>query len=193
MKAIFPWLISALLFFPPLHAFAAGWNLCGGDNENGSFLCPLQNKKFVAVCTLFGPFPYPVIGHSYRYGTAEHIEISLPEDPKQFREVTSVYVAGDDHATKQAQFIRFANRQFSYVIYDASRSDGFAIEGVAVFDGQKLLRNTHCTSPDNDLRSDLQSDGMREEEESQARLFWRQILPAGWILPSRKPGPGSKP
>ena len=188
----FCFLLSALLLPSSL---SAGANLCR-EKEDPIFDCSLQNKKIVDVCALYDPSGNQYRALTYRYGTPDHIEISLPEDPNQFRKIATADESVKDKAGEDDQFIRFANRQFSYVVY-AAIGKGFRFEGLAVFDGQKMLSNTHCTSSNPDLNIGLQTllhIGVPEEEESKARLFWNRILPASSALRTHKAlgSPGSQ-
>ncbi len=171
--------------------YAAGPNLCR-KGEDSLFSCLLENKKFVAVCAPYDAAKNQDTAVVYRYGTPDHIELTLPEDSTQFRKVTHVDESVSNKAMEDDEYVRFTDLHFSYITYNAF-GNGFDFSGLAVFDGQKLVSNKHCLSRDNDTGIELNfvlGIGVLPEVTADPWSFWRQILPSNSVVRRHKPTPG---
>ncbi len=176
------------MFITLLPAWAEDPSLCR-QTENTLFSCSLPNKKLVAVCAPDDAVKNDYAAVIYRYGTLNHIELTLPEDPSQFRKVAHVDETVNKKAMDDGQYLRFTNHQFSYITYDMS-GKGFEFSGLAVFDKQRLLTNMHCASENTGIGMGLNSllhIGVPEEETSTSWPLWLQLLPSNSVSHSRKP------
>ena len=170
-------------------AFAAAPGLCT-QQEDSFFSCPLGNGKIVSVCAPYNPSAKAAYSSViYRYGTPEKIELSLTANRADFGSLVSVNESTSEKPIEDDLYLRFSSHQFSYVTY-AAVGTGFSLQGVAAFEGGKLLSNTSCR-PDtitlDNSPKPLVALGAREEENSEAWPFWRQILPAKSAVRARKP------
>lgn len=182
------WMSAALLLATSLCAFAESPNLCT-EKEDPVFACPLENKKLVSACALVDPTQKSGYGYLvYRYGTKEKIELSFPGKPMDFPRVTSAIELVDDKTAEDDQLLRFRNGKISYVVYTAS-SYKFDLEGVAVFDGYKLLSNIKCqpNSADVELQENfMESIGAQLQDKDEALRFLKPILPDSSVIASQK-------
>ncbi len=190
MKPILLRSIYGLLLFSAVPAFAAGPNLCRAQ-EDPLFACQLQSKKFVAACALYDPaLKEGYRSLVYRFGTSEHIELSLPEDPNQFRRSTYIDEATTSEPIEDDEYLRFVNGRFSYVLY-TGLGKGFDLKGLAVFRDNQLVSKASCepnTLEHNMSRNDLLALGVQSEIDSQHALrFWSQLLPRNSSVLTQKP------
>jgi hypothetical protein len=181
-------IFAALLMASSLAAFAESQNLCT-EQEGPLFSCSLENKKLVSVCALIDSaqesgYRYLV----YRYGTKEKIELSFPDKPMEFRRLTRTIELVDDKSMEDDVFVRFINGKISYVVYAAVVHHA-EMQGVAVFDGHKLLSNIKCQpdSADGDLQPNfLESIGAQLQDADEAVRFLKPILPSSSAVVSQQ-------
>ncbi|HLH03733.1 MAG TPA: hypothetical protein VKX25_13250 [Bryobacteraceae bacterium] len=162
------------------------------EQENTLFTTLLVNKKIASVCAstdLSQKSGYFV----YRYGEKiNSIELSIPKRPTEFRQFVTVAERTNDANLNDAEFVRFRNGDFSYVIYYAIGAN-LHLSGLAVFKGEKLVKaipsvpGTFDTSLALNGLLDL---GIPYEDETTEQRIWKALLPASSAVHSRRRAAG---
>lgn len=190
MNAFLLSFLCGLVVCSAVPAFAAGPNLCR-EQEDPLFACRLQNRKFVAVCGQYDPaLKQGYRSIVYRFGAPDHLELSLPDDPGQFRSITFTDESTNDQPIEDDQYLRFVHGQFNYVLYTAL-GKGFAAEGLAVFRDGRLLNKLNCQHSSLELNmaeNSLLATGVQPEiDHKTAFSFWSQLLPKNSFVLGKKP------
>jgi hypothetical protein len=174
-----PFLKAVLLCMLPIFAvpaFAGTFNICQ-KHETIKAACELDNKKLFAVCGTVDPSSGESNGFAYRYGTPDHIEITLTEDLHNAGKSFSTNEWSEAKSTGGGQYVRIRNGAYSYLSYSSSFG-----RGLAVFKGQRLISNISCTDRSLTMQEDseaLEREGFAADTATKARPYWRQILSPG--------------
>ena len=190
MKAFLLPVLCGLVMCSAVPALAAGPNLCQ-EQEDPLFACQLANKKFVAACGRNDPTLTQGYGSIvYRFGTPDHLELSLPDDPSQFRSITFTDESTNNKTMEDDQYLRFVHERSNYVLYTAL-GNGFVLQGLAVFRDGRLLTKVSCQKSSLELNmaeNSLLTTGVQPEiDHRTAFRFSSQLLPRNSSVLAQRP------
>ena len=176
-------------------ALAAGSNLCR-QQEDALFSCTLTSGKQVSACAGVNEpsssatsSPSTYRGLTYRFGSAEHIELSLSGTFPALRKQIFADEETAQNPIEDDFYLRFTNHTYSYLLF-SSTGPSTSVMGLAIFSGNRLLKKTSCLPRNvefNAAYNSLIALGVQpEQHHAGSLLFWSQVLPKASPVLARK-------